>query len=475
MKKRTCKAANKHLSYAELFDWIKESIEENDAGFLYVLEHRGEADYRKHCRIYKTKAKLAVNLTEALQIYKDWLKYFRNSHIGLQLNQAPTQRPGNSTLQPEIADWDTLDYTEAQLRADVANQKVAGFEGIWRSDPYTIGIKKTGEEYTGFIISAPETPWKEKQVKLRLIPTDVQANYKAICYLRDYRPYEVQEAKLMGNNLLFLGFMSYTRVFPSFPDDEDALQFMELMEARKAFIKELSADTLLLRLPSFDANLQGEMESLLEAYHDRIVKVKNLIIDVRNNGGGSTECFRKVTPYLYTNPINYIGWEFRSSLLSIKKFKEWGMFDSDDDTPESRKQAKALLTKAKSNLGKLVKFDTTDFTTTQMDEVLEYPKQVAVIMNEKCASATESFLILAKQSKKTKLFGRTSQGCFDISNMNSIVSPCKQIILRYAMTITKGFPDGAIDDIGIRPDFYLTKSLPEHKWVDYVRSILDAE
>ena len=43
------------------------------------------------------------------------------------------------------------------------------------------------------------------------------------------------------------------------------------------------------------------------------------------------------------------------------------------------------------------------------------------------------------------------------------------------MTITKGFPDAAIDDIGIRPDFYLTKSIQEHKWIDYVHSILDAE
>ncbi|MDD4309865.1 MAG: S41 family peptidase [Candidatus Cloacimonetes bacterium] len=475
MEKRTKKATKQLLSNAELFDWLKQSIEINDAGFFYAIETKGEAAYKKHCKFYRAKAEFAVSINEAILIYQEWLKFFRNNHIGVQLNLPEAQRPGNSIPPIEVSDWATFNYSEAQLRDELAKQDVAGFEGIWSSDPYTIGIKKYGEEYIGFIISAPDTPWKEQQIKLRLVPTDDQGNYKAICYLRDYSPYEVKEAKLMGNNLIFLGFMSYTRVFPSFPDDADALLYTELMETRKALIKELSPDTLLLRLPSFDSSFQSEVESLLEAHHDRIIKAKNLIIDVRNNGGGSTECFRKITPYLYTNPIQYIGWEFRSSLLSLKKFKEWGMFDSDEDTPESRKQAKALLTKAKNNLGKLVKFDTADFVSTKLDEVLECPKQVAIIMNEKCASATESFLIHAKQSKKTKLYGRTSKGCFDISNMNNIVSPCKRIILRYAMTITKGFPDAAIDDIGIRPDFYLTRSLPEHKWIAYVRSILDAE
>ncbi|MDD4309397.1 MAG: hypothetical protein PHO32_03380 [Candidatus Cloacimonetes bacterium] len=64
----------------------------------------------------------------------------------------------------------------------------------------------------------------------------------------------------MGNNLIFLGFMSNTRVFPSFPDDEEALLYTELMETRKAFIKELSTDTLLLGLLIFYSSLQSEVD-----------------------------------------------------------------------------------------------------------------------------------------------------------------------------------------------------------------------
>ncbi|MDD4309398.1 MAG: hypothetical protein PHO32_03385 [Candidatus Cloacimonetes bacterium] len=82
MEKRTKKATKQLLSYLEQFYWLKLSIEENVAGYLSVLEHKGEAAYGKHCRACKAKAKLAQNLNEALQIYREWLKFFCNSHIG---------------------------------------------------------------------------------------------------------------------------------------------------------------------------------------------------------------------------------------------------------------------------------------------------------------------------------------------------------------------------------------------------------
>jgi hypothetical protein len=459
-------------SYQDLFDWLKKTMEENDAGFFYAMELHGLAAYEEHCRVHRAKAAKATDLSQAIAVYRDWLKFFRNSHIGVSTVKASVPLTKQSVLAVE--DWETHSCFVDELKERVSRQTEASFEGIWFSEPYTVAIFKKGEEYLGTIISAPGTPWKEGQVKLRLQPSGKQGAYKAICYLRDYSILEQEEALLAGNNHIYLGFMYYERLYPSLPSDSQFTQYLELMEARKPLLKVLSTDTVLLRLPSFASELKTDVDSLLNEHKDILASTKNLIIDVRNNGGGSTEVFSGILPYLYTNPTFYTGWVFRSSKLNIKKFNEWGMFDAEEDTPQAKKEARALLKKAKDCLGDFVIFDSDDFSVNKQLNIMESPLQVAVIMNNRCASATENFLLTAKQSKKTKLYGTSSYGSFDISNMNSVVSPCKRIELHYAMTITKGFPEGRIDDIGILPDFNLQRRGPEYKWIGYVMETLNA-
>jgi hypothetical protein len=467
---KQAKTATLELSYEQLFVWLRKSFEENDAGYFYAVKKNGKAAYLRHCRKHRAKAAKAANLTEAIGVYRDWLKFFRKSHIGIY----EPNKHVSPNIQPavDVDNWETLSCDIEELKERCSKQTEASFEGIWYSDPYTIAIVRRGEEYLGSIISAPGTPWKEGQIKLRLLPTGNGA-YKAICYLRDYSIYEQNEAILAGNNHIYLGFMYYERLYSSLPSDPQVTLYLELMETRKPLCRVLSADTVLLRIPSFASELKEEVDNLLLEHKDILSGTRNLIIDVRNNGGGSTETFSGILPYLYTNPTYYVGWVFRSSKLNIKKFKEWGMFDAEDDTPKAKKDARALLHKAKDCIGEFVLFDGDDLSVNKQPNIMEYPQQVAVIMNKRCASATENLLLTAKQSKKTKLYGTSSCGSFDISNMNSVVSPCKRIELRYAMTITKGFPEGKIDDIGIMPDFNLQQRGPEYKWIGYVRSILD--
>ena len=103
------------------------------------------------------------------------------------------------------------------------------------------------------------------------------------------------------------------------------------------------------------------------------------------------------------------------------------------------------------------------------------PKNIGIIINEGNASATEQFLLAAKQSKKVKTFGIPTMGALDVSNMNFVESPCKDFELGY--TISKSFriPKFAIDDIGIQPDYYLDSKIPEYRWIEYVNEVLNTK
>jgi C-terminal processing protease CtpA/Prc len=109
------------------------------------------------------------------------------------------------------------------------------------------------------------------------------------------------------------------------------------------------------------------------------------------------------------------------------------------------------------------------------DTIYPNPKNVGIIINEGNASTAEQFLLSASQSKKVKLFGTTTAGVLDVSNMHFVDSPCKDLQLGYGLTITMRIPEMAVDDIGIQPDFYIDKSIPDYYWIDFVESILDRQ
>ena len=67
------------------------------------------------------------------------------------------------------------------------------------------------------------------------------------------------------------------------------------------------------------------------------------------------------------------------------------------------------------------------------------------MINENCGSTTEQFLLTAKQSKKVKLFGTTTLGSLDISNMYSVNSPCGEYKLWYGLTKSFRIPEMLID------------------------------
>ena len=95
--------------------------------------------------------------------------------------------------------------------------------------------------------------------------------------------------------------------------------------------------------------------------------------------------------------------------------------------------------------------------------------------NQNNGSSDEQFLLSAKQSTKVKLFGTTTHGVLDISNLNLAYSPCENFMLQYGLTKSRRIPEMTIDNIGIQPDYYITPEIPEYEWIPFVVDVLNEQ
>jgi hypothetical protein len=429
------------------FVWMKKTFEENDAGFQYVIDQKGTQAYDDHNQLFEQKVISAKKNYECAEILNEWLQFFRKGHIGIEILE--NDLPGNiqETIQV-FPDWEKMDENTTTFKKYLDSKKDFDLEGIWQDGVYTLGIKKIDNQYIGFIIDSQAKEWEKGQIKFRIYPDST------VYYMRNRSAKKLRNVQLVSKNLLlFDDISSSRRTYPEYDD-----KFLNSLTNLELYLEQLNSSTLYLQIPSFHSLYVNTIDSFISEHKKKILSTENLIIDLRYNGGGSDASWDCILPIIFTNP-------FRQNSVNIYS------------TPANNQlytfAGEEFIEKLNNNLGKFVLFDSDPYYTTKFDTVYEYPKQVAILVNKYCGSSTEQFLLTAKQSKKVKIFGTATKGSLDFSNLNSAESPDLCFRLYFATLKRVDFEDYPIDNIGIHPDYYLDRNIPEYQWVDYVRSVLD--
>ncbi|MDP5171036.1 MAG: S41 family peptidase, partial [Bacteroidia bacterium] len=282
-----------------------------------------------------------------------------------------------------------------------------------------------------------------------------------------------ESVHLMDANHLRLGEIDLRRVEPKLPSSPLTLNYHKAMEASAPYLQELDDKTNYLRLPSFNLGYKAAIDDLMLENKEAILNKPYLIIDLRNNGGGSDDSYLEILPFLYTSPIKVVGVSFLASPLNISSLEEGSKNPKLDE--ETRETLAELIPKLKENEGSFVNLEEEEISYIEMDEIYPTPQKVAILINENNASAAEQFLLEARQSSKVQLFGRNTAGILDISNVNIIESPCKEFVIAYSMSKSYRIPEEAIDDVGITPDVVIPDEIPDHQWVEFVRQRMNEE
>lgn len=231
------------------------------------------------------------------------------------------------------------------------------------------------------------------------------------------------------------------------------------MQLQRPEFKALSSQTLLLRIPSFDSSMTDAIKDLLQRNRKALRSSPNLLIDVRGNEGGSDWSWASLRSLIMANPIRQYSMEFLAtddnaeSVALTMKIKQ-----SDPALAKALDIEHSLMRSSPS--GQYFRKGThpVRFTDVLAFESQARPNRVAILVDSRCASSCEEFLLQARQSWKTKIFGSYTAGTLDYSNLRIHWLPSHKRLLFYAISRSARLPDFPIDRIGIQPDFFVPSS-----------------
>ncbi|RZJ81058.1 MAG: hypothetical protein EOO20_25460, partial [Chryseobacterium sp.] len=350
-----------------------------------------------------------------------------------------------------------------------ASRSTDGIQGVWKSGSYQVGVKKlANDDYVGFVIKADPKYWKPNEVKFRLFKSG-----KFEYYSQDH---SVQRGsyKIIENGILYFSELriSFVRELPATGLNQEQLD-EKINEMEGFYFRRLTAKTSILKLQNFSSVFVEKIEKLLEKNQDLLEGSENLIIDLRDNGGGTGNAYRKILPYILTSPVRRMGVEHLSSQTAITAYEQW-LQSLKTDSVGNRgtiEKVKRYLAKFSSNFGKFVNLDGDSVIIDTIKLSQKSPGQIALLTNGNVGSAAENLTLYAKQSKKVKILGTPTEGVVDYADARFFEFGCGNYQLLLPTYRSLRLPDFPIDNIGVQPDIYIDRSVKD--WIKFAVNYLE--
>ena len=233
--------------------------------------------------------------------------------------------------------------------------------------------------------------------------------------------------------------------------------------------KFLNKDCYYIKLTNFFD--EGDISSIVNYASKDITCTKNLIIDLRNNCGGSDTVFLSLLKFLLAEDDPMCGkpiftgeddilYTERNADGRIKLYKEYLESTTSD---EVRRYIVERIEEQTRNKGK-------GFLPSKPDGFLfptkgtRCPEKVVVLTDYYCASSAESFVEIASRLQKVTVIGRPTMGVNDYANLTYF--DFGEYVLHYPISRSKAIDSGnGTRGKGLQPDIFIPWT-PQHIFDD---------
>lgn len=445
----------------EQFDWLRQKLERNYSGYRDKVTAQNQAEFDRHTAGFQTKIAQSQTDTTCLRLMDEWARWFRDGHVQLFQKASPvTEDP--TEIRRRFADWEKIALTEMEARAYLDQPGRDPVEGIYLlgGANYRVALVRNTtpqRDFAAVVLKADSVWWMPGQVKFELKQTE-SGKYSARFFMRDHSPRSTL-ATFGDGKLDFAELGPWHKQYPGTPSIPAKTQVFTL--------EKLDSQTLLLTVPTMNESVRLQLDSLVKANTALLERMPNLIIDCRNNGGGSDITFYPLRPYVYTGSVK----GYRSQIYATEdNIEKYDKLRKDKNFPKKyRIYYGHLARKMKRKKGEFV--GKCGEGTQKFKKVKPFPKRVAILINGNCASSCEQFVYYAEQSRRVTLIGQNTAGIKDYGNLHTVDFPSGKFGLAYPTSrscrVAVGKP---IDGIGIPPDVRVDEK--EKDWVGFARRYL---
>ncbi len=451
----TCSCSNNLDRYID-------KVTRNYSGFHDKVNDNTAGRYTALADSLRIAASTTTDKSVCFTLLDTYRTFFWDKHLQLGGPYMPSAKSEASGSPPITSTW-----TAATLRDYFTEHAhdLRPLEGVWTLDTYEVGIihDPAATAYQAVILKATNPKWKEGMVKFTF--AELLDGHTSVRYWRGDLGMTEISAQFVQEHLLMDRIGTWRRTFPALKEPFDERAF-ELTYGSEVQWKLLDDSTLYIKLGSCDLANKAVLDSLVRANKGLLDRIPNWIVDFRDNGGGSTDVFQSLLPYLYTKPFKEYGvshWMSPGNTAVLREFlRENGkMMDG-----ASARSVRKLVKQGEKhpNTWHIGHGETTRFKKRDM------PRRVAILANRYTASSGESFLELARGvSEKSVIFGENTGGFMDYGDVMPNDLGCDGLEA-YIPTSRMNRLDHGIsyDREGIAPDARI--SAEEYNWIGFVRN-----
>ncbi len=407
-------------------------LEANLPGFKDNVDSTNADDYRLFKEKLLENASAAKNQTECFKTLTYYVEFFKDNHTVVYSTSEDVDTEDVAAVDKFLKS-ETFRSTEVYpLRPkQIKQHPLDDIRGIYQSEDstYTVAIvpdKGTYRDYVGVITESKSRLWQKNQVRFELKRRD-DGSFEVFDKDDDHSMNYARKFTLVN------GILADRWYKTSLPRRENPVTDA----SEQADFQIIGDSVAYLRIPWFYVDKTTKIDSIVEVADRRIKKLPYLIIDVRNNGGGSTGNAVKVLDYFYTKPIRMVWSELYATEGNIKKYERlYGIVSQDE-----KNSGEGYLAFLRDEIAKMKAAPPNTFILRSSEEqyitrdaVLDRPRKVAVLYNKYCGSSCESFLFWAKESEKAVLVGENSGGYVGYGEAFRWDTPCYGFGFRSTMT-----------------------------------------
>lgn len=444
----------------EQFEFLTQKMAANYAGYQDKVTPATQAAFDAHTARYRALAAPVTSDTTCARLLHEWTLFFKDHHVQMSYN-GPQDNP--EQVRQRFSAWEKIALDESAARSLIDRPGGDPAEGIWemQGGNYRVALVPAptpSRDLAAVVLRADSVYWVPGQLKFELKKDG--EGYSGNFFMRDHSV-KTSTALLEGDQLKFNGLSTWQRVYPGSGK-------LPAAAPRQIFtLKQLDSTTLLLTVPTMDESVRLQLDSLIKANRKLLAGTPNLIIDCRNNGGGSDITYYPLKPFLYTQPVTGERMQLWATPDNADKFAEMG---KNKDFPWTwRMYGRHTARKMRRHYGHFI--GKTGQYKERMKHVMPYPQRVAVLIDGGCASSCEEFVLFAQQSKKTTLIGQNTGGVHDYGNLHFLTFPDKRFTLGYPTSRSGNVAAGRpIDNIGIPPAVRVEEK--DGDWVEFARQYL---